>query len=72
MEKTIENNSALVEKLYGVCFAVFAVAVFLALLNDNFGQAIWLAIAASNSFSLILWANMKRKYEILAKAINQS
>ncbi len=63
------KKSKLIENLYGICFIVFLAAVFVALLGKNFGSAIWLAIAASNSLSLMVWANLRRKYEIIDKKL---
>ena len=69
MNKLISDKSRLIENLYGLSFIVFLVAVFVALLGKHFGSAIWLAIAASNSVSLMFWAKQKKKIEALEKTL---
>lgn len=71
MKKLISDESKLIENLYGFCFIVFLVAVFVALLGKHFGSAIWLAIAASNSVSLMIWAKLKRRCENLEKNLSK-
>lgn len=70
MKKRISDESKLIENLYGIGFVLFLIAVFVALLGKNFGSAIWLAIAASNSISLMIWAKLKRRCEALEKIKN--
>ena len=66
MNKPISDKTKFIENLYGLFFIVFLAAVFVALLGKYFGSAIWLAIAASNSVSLMVWAKLKRRCGILA------
>lgn len=57
----VKPKSKLIENLYGICFVLFLIAVFVALLGKNFGSAIWLAIATTNSLCLMVWANLIEK-----------
>ncbi len=64
INKTLEN-------LYGSIFLIFCVAILVSLIGNNYGSAIWLAIAASNSISLMVWAKMKSRYEVLEKTVEE-